>query len=76
MLLLDVLPEKSQVFSSSIIIMAATKLKKVLVVGAGPSGILLALLLAQHGIKVEVVEALDDLDNRPRGVGYGPAAVE
>ena len=50
--------------------------EKVLVVGAGPSGILLALLLAQHSIKVDIVEALDDIDKRPRGVGYGPAAVE
>lgn len=49
---------------------------KVLVVGAGPSGILLALLLAQHGIQVDVLEALDDIDQRPRGAGYGPAAVE
>lgn len=46
----------------------------VLVVGAGPSGLLLALMLGQHGIKVDVVEALDGLDKRPRGVAYGPAA--
>lgn len=46
----------------------------VLVVGAGPSGLLLALMLAQHGIKVNVVEALDELDKRARGVAYGPAA--
>lgn len=49
--------------------------EKVLVVGAGPSGILLALMLAQRGIKVDVVEALADIDQRPRGVGYGPSAV-
>lgn len=47
---------------------------KVLIVGAGPSGLLLALMLGQHGIKVDVVEALDGLDKRPRGVAYGPAA--
>ena len=46
----------------------------VLVVGAGPSGLLLALMLGQHGIKVDVVEALHGLDKRPRGVAYGPAA--
>ncbi|KAH8691679.1 FAD binding domain-containing protein [Talaromyces proteolyticus] len=51
-----------------------TPFDNVLVVGAGPSGLLLALMLGQHGIKVDVVEALDGLDKRPRGVAYGPAA--
>ena len=51
-----------------------TTFKSVLIAGAGPSGLLLALMLAQHGIKVDVVEALDRLDKRPRGVAYGPAA--
>ncbi|PCH02624.1 Monooxygenase, FAD-binding [Penicillium occitanis (nom. inval.)] len=51
-----------------------TKFDNVIVVGAGPSGLLLALMLGQHGIKVDVVEALDGLDKRPRGVAYGPAA--
>lgn len=50
--------------------------ENILVVGAGPSGLLLALMLAQHGIRVDVVEALGELDKRPRGVGYGMAAVE
>jgi len=49
---------------------------KVLIVGAGPAGLLLALLLAQHDIKVDVVEALVGIDERPRGAGYGPAAVQ
>lgn len=51
-----------------------TKLDNIIVVGAGPSGLLLALMLGQHGIRVDVVEALDGLDKRPRGVAYGPAA--
>jgi flavin-dependent dehydrogenase len=49
---------------------------KVLIVGAGPAGLLLALLLAQHDIKVDVVEALVGIDERPRGAGYGPAAIQ
>jgi 2-polyprenyl-6-methoxyphenol hydroxylase-like FAD-dependent oxidoreductase len=47
----------------------------VIIVGAGPAGLLLALLLAQHGIYIDVVEAASELDSRPRGAGYGPAAV-
>ena len=50
--------------------------EKVLVVGAGPSGLLLALMLARHNIKVDIVEQLDGLDERPRGAGYGSAAVQ
>ena len=53
----------------------ATVSGRVIVVGAGPAGLLLALLLAQQGIKVDVVEAAGEIDPRPRGAGYGPAAV-
>ncbi|KAK8099908.1 FAD binding domain-containing protein [Apiospora kogelbergensis] len=49
--------------------------KKVIVVGAGPSGLLLSLLLAQHGIPVHIVEGADQLDGRPRAAIYGPAAM-
>lgn len=49
-------------------------INNVLVVGAGPTGLLLALLLAQHDIPVEVVEAGESIDERPRGLAYGPAA--
>ncbi|KAB5525534.1 FAD binding domain-containing protein [Coniochaeta sp. 2T2.1] len=49
--------------------------KKVVVVGAGPSGLLLALLLSQHGIEVQILEASDVLDNQPRAAYYGPAAI-
>ncbi|KAI1811295.1 FAD binding domain-containing protein [Poronia punctata] len=50
--------------------------KKVLIVGAGPSGLLLALLLSQHGIPVEVFEASDEShDKQPRAAIYGSAAI-
>jgi 2-polyprenyl-6-methoxyphenol hydroxylase-like FAD-dependent oxidoreductase len=45
------------------------------VVGAGPSGLLLCLLLAKHGIPVLLLEASDELDDRPRAAIYGPPAV-
>ncbi|KAK5047411.1 hypothetical protein LTR84_006507 [Exophiala bonariae] len=48
---------------------------RVIIVGAGPAGLLLALLLAQEGVNVDVVEAQGEIDSRPRGAGYGPAAV-
>ncbi|KAI0474169.1 FAD binding domain-containing protein [Xylariaceae sp. FL0804] len=49
--------------------------KKVLIVGAGPSGLLLALLLSKHGIPVEILEASDELDKQPRAAIYGSAAI-
>ncbi|KAK9438174.1 Monooxygenase, FAD-binding protein [Metarhizium brunneum] len=49
-------------------------IQKVIVVGAGPTGLLLALLLAKKGITVEVVEAEAEVDQRPRGLAYGPSA--
>jgi 2-polyprenyl-6-methoxyphenol hydroxylase-like FAD-dependent oxidoreductase len=49
--------------------------KKVLIVGAGPSGLLLALLLSKHGIPVHILEASDKLDEQPRAAHYGPAAI-
>ncbi|KPI38868.1 Para-nitrophenol 4-monooxygenase [Cyphellophora attinorum] len=48
---------------------------EVLVVGAGPSGLLTTLLLAQSGVRVILVEALPDIDDSPRAMAYGPAAV-
>ncbi|KAI0203686.1 FAD binding domain-containing protein [Astrocystis sublimbata] len=49
--------------------------KKVLIVGAGPSGLLLALLLSKHGIPVEIFEASHELDKQPRAAIYGSSAV-
>ena len=47
---------------------------KVLIAGAGPAGLLLALLLAQHGISSIVFEAWDKLDERLRATQYGVPA--
>ncbi|KAK5747176.1 hypothetical protein LTR17_000311 [Elasticomyces elasticus] len=47
---------------------------KIIIAGAGPSGLLLALLLAQHGIPTIVLEAWSWLDTRLRAVQYGVPA--
>jgi 2-polyprenyl-6-methoxyphenol hydroxylase-like FAD-dependent oxidoreductase len=44
-------------------------------VGAGPSGLLLALYLSRAGINVCVLEAAVEPDVQPRATHYGPAAV-
>ncbi|KIH92476.1 hypothetical protein SPBR_02793 [Sporothrix brasiliensis 5110] len=54
---------------------AGRPFKKVLIVGAGPSGLLLAVLLSQHGIPVHIVEASHELDQQPRAAHYGPPAI-
>ena len=43
--------------------------------GAGPAGLLLALLLAKKGISVKVIDASNTLDSLPRATHYGPPAV-
>lgn len=48
--------------------------KKVLLVGAGPAGLLLALLLSKHGIPVTIIEMSDQLNQQPRAAHYGPPA--
>ena len=51
------------------------KSTRVLVVGAGPVGLLTALMLAQGGIDVDVIDSATEIDPRPRGIAYGPPAV-
>ncbi|KAM5372496.1 hypothetical protein ACJZ2D_007534 [Fusarium nematophilum] len=50
------------------------QLKKIIIVGAGPSGLLLALLLAQQNIPSLVLEAWPHLDTRLRATQYGVPA--
>jgi 2-polyprenyl-6-methoxyphenol hydroxylase-like FAD-dependent oxidoreductase len=47
----------------------------VIVVGAGPAGLLLSLLLAKKGISVQTLDAADKLDTLPRATHYAPPAV-
>ncbi|MDO1484614.1 fad-dependent monooxygenase [Rhodococcus rhodochrous] len=49
--------------------MTTTHESDVLVVGAGPVGLMLANILGMYGRSVTVLEALDDLIDYPRGVG-------
>lgn len=43
-----------------------------IIVGAGPSGLLLGLMLAQKGVTVHILEAAAELDDSPRAAYYGP----
>lgn len=52
-----------------------TGLTKIVVVGAGPSGLLLSILLAKQGIDVELLEATEKLDEQPRAAHYASPAV-
>ncbi|KAM5374836.1 hypothetical protein ACJZ2D_006330 [Fusarium nematophilum] len=52
-----------------------TEAIQTIVVGAGPSGLLLALLLAKKGIDVEVLEKSTTLDTQPRATHYSAPAV-
>lgn len=48
---------------------------EVIVVGAGPVGLLTTLFLAKAGVNVVLVEGLPDVDESPRAMAYGPTAV-
>lgn len=47
----------------------------VAIVGAGPAGLLLAILLSKHGIPVQLLEKAKDVDPQPRATHYAPVAV-
>ncbi|KAL6252580.1 hypothetical protein RBB50_000299 [Rhinocladiella similis] len=55
--------------------MASSTDCEVLVVGAGPVGLLTTLILAREGVNVTLIESLPDVDESPRAMTYGPAAV-
>lgn len=54
--------------------MAVAEKPWLIVVGAGPSGLLLALMLAKKGVQVLLLEASNVLDDSPRAAYYGPPA--
>lgn len=47
----------------------------VIIVGAGPSGLLLGLLLAKKGIPVQLLDLSEKLDEQPRATHYAPPAM-
>jgi len=49
--------------------MSSTTTSEVLIVGAGPTGLMLANILGMYGRTVTVLEARDTLIDYPRGVG-------
>lgn len=46
-----------------------------IIVGAGPSGFILSLLLARAGLEVQLLDEADKPDDRPRATHYGPVAM-
>ena len=48
---------------------------EVVIVGAGPVGLIIALMIAKAGIKCVLVEAASEIIQSPRAMAYGPAAV-
>ncbi|KAH8881345.1 FAD/NAD(P)-binding domain-containing protein [Thozetella sp. PMI_491] len=50
-------------------------LSKIIIVGAGPSGLLLAVLLGKAGINVELLEMTHGLDTNPRASHYADSSM-
>jgi 2-polyprenyl-6-methoxyphenol hydroxylase-like FAD-dependent oxidoreductase len=48
---------------------------EIVIVGAGPVGLIIALMIAQAGIKCILLETLGEIIQSPRAIAYGPAAV-
>lgn len=55
--------------------MASIKQPFAIIVGAGPSGLLLGLLLAKQNIEVIIFDVAASLDTQPRATHYAPPAV-
>ena len=49
---------------------------QVIIVGAGPSGLVLSLLLAQAGIRVTLLDSGSTIDSSPRAAHYAPSAIQ
>lgn len=47
---------------------------QVIVVGTGPTELVLSLLLTKYGIQVECLDKSTELDDQPRATHYGPPA--
>jgi len=48
---------------------------EVVIVGAGPVGLIIALMIAKAGIKCTLLETCSKIIQSPRAIAYGPAAV-
>jgi 2-polyprenyl-6-methoxyphenol hydroxylase-like FAD-dependent oxidoreductase len=49
---------------------------EVVIVGAGPVGLIIALMVAKAGIKCTLLETCSEIIQSPRAIAYGPAAVQ
>ncbi|WP_208324052.1 NAD(P)/FAD-dependent oxidoreductase [Diaminobutyricimonas sp. TR449] len=54
---------------------SASRVRDVVVVGGGPVGLLIGVLLAQHGVDVEVLERRTTPSHRTRAIGIHPPAL-
>ncbi|CAG8972461.1 hypothetical protein HYALB_00001150 [Hymenoscyphus albidus] len=53
----------------------ANKISKIIIVGAGPSGLLLGILLSKAKIQVQLLDQASALDTNPRAAHYAPSSV-